>query len=64
VAGAFAAAPDSLQELAGAHVILIDDVLTTGATAAECARALAAAGACCISLVTFARALDARLIQT
>lgn len=64
VAGAFAAAPGWLHELAGAHVILVDDVLTTGATAAECARALAATGACCISLVTFARALDARLIQT
>ena len=62
VAGAFAAvAPD---ELADAHVMLIDDVLTTGATAGECARTLAGAGACCVTLVTFARALDARLIHT
>jgi ComF family protein len=42
------------------HVILVDDVLTTGATAAECARALAAAGACCVRLITFARAFDMR----
>jgi len=35
-------------------------VLTTGATAAECARVLAGAGACCIRLVTFARAFDIR----
>jgi ComF family protein len=56
VAGAFVA-DDSV---AGAHVLLVDDVLTTGATAAECARVLADAGACCIRLVTFARAFDIR----
>jgi len=64
VAGAFAVAAAGAARLFGAHVILVDDVLTTGATAAECARALSAAGVCCIRLVTFARALDARrLIQ-
>lgn len=41
------------------HVLLIDDVLTTGATAVECAMTLARAGARCITIVTFARALDA-----
>jgi len=65
VAGAFTAAAGFAERLPGAHVILIDDVLTTGATAAECTRALSAAGACCIRLLTFARALDARrLIHT
>ncbi|HSJ13439.1 MAG TPA: double zinc ribbon domain-containing protein [Longimicrobiales bacterium] len=63
VAGAFTPAV-AIAGLSGAHIALIDDVLTTGATAGECARALAAAGACCITLVTFARALDARLIHT
>jgi ComF family protein len=49
----------------GAHIVLVDDVLTTGATAAECVQVLAAAGACCVSIMTFARALDARrLLQT
>jgi ComF family protein len=56
VAGAFAPGDD----VTGQHVILVDDVLTTGATAAECARTLAAAGACCIRLITFARAFDMR----
>jgi predicted amidophosphoribosyltransferase len=64
VAGAFAPVPEAAALLSGAHVIVIDDVLTTGATAGECARTLADAGVCCITLVTFARALDARLIQT
>ena len=56
VAGAFAAR----ERIAGLHVILVDDVLTTGATAAECARVLDDAGACCIRLLTFARAFDMR----
>jgi ComF family protein len=63
VAGAFAVAPEAAAMLPDAHVVVVDDVLTTGATAGECARTLAAAGACCITLVTFARALDARLIH-
>ena len=37
-------------------VLLVDDVLTTGATAAECASALVAAGAASVTVATFARA--------
>ena len=59
VAGAFQLAPQR-PALNGEHLLLIDDVLTTGATSAECARTLVAGGARCVSVVTFARALDAR----
>ncbi|MGD9935028.1 MAG: ComF family protein [Dehalococcoidia bacterium] len=44
------------ERLAGARVALIDDVLTTGATANECARVLKDFGASQVIAVTFARA--------
>ncbi|MBA2571633.1 MAG: ComF family protein [Gemmatimonadetes bacterium] len=55
VAGAFA--PAAGVSLAGEHVLLVDDVWTTGATALACADALFSARARAVSVLTFARAL-------
>jgi ComF family protein len=56
VRGAFAPSP-SQGDLAGARVLLVDDVLTTGSTASEAAVTLASMGAARVTLVAFARAL-------
>lgn len=56
VSGAFAVGADAGARLRGAHVVLVDDIITTGATLSACAAALFAGGARIISLVTFGRA--------
>lgn len=56
VAGAFGLVTGSEPEIAGKHLLLVDDVLTTGATATACARVLIDGGARCVSVLTFARA--------
>ncbi len=58
VAGAFALSPEfDPAQLSGETVVLIDDVLTTGATLGACAGVLAAAGAGSICIATLARDL-------
>lgn len=64
VAGAFRVTRGNEDRIQGEHLLLVDDVLTTGATAIECTRALVGAGARCVSVITFARALDARRLTT
>jgi ComF family protein len=60
VRGAFSVVPTRIGAVRGKHVLLVDDVLTTGATAAEAAGTLERAGADGVSLLTFARALPDR----
>lgn len=57
VAGAFRASSNAAETIAAKHVLLVDDVWTTGATALSCADALLDAGARAVSVSTFARAL-------
>ncbi len=52
VQGAFRAAS---KAVADRHVLLMDDVMTTGATASECARVLKRAGAAKVSVLTLVR---------
>ena len=49
----FAIAPRFEDAVAGKHVCLVDDVVTTGSTADACARVLKAAGAAKVSVLCF-----------
>ncbi|MDQ7850749.1 MAG: phosphoribosyltransferase family protein [Armatimonadota bacterium] len=56
VAGAFSVPATGAGMVRGRAVLLVDDVMTSGATAAECAAALRRAGAGRVAVVTLARA--------
>jgi ComF family protein len=59
VARAFEVPERQKASIDGRRILLIDDVLTTGATAEACARALLKAGAAAVDLATVARVRDA-----
>lgn len=55
VEGAFRVDPKRLDRLAGRRVVLIDDVLTTGATVSAAAKVLKRAGVSHVDVLSFAR---------
>jgi ComF family protein len=55
MAGVIAVRPGRAGRIAGRRILLIDDVLTTGATTNACARALLAAGARDVDVLALAR---------
>ena len=60
VAGAFEPFPGTSSRLKGRRAIIVDDVITTGATVAAVTRALKAGGATGIDVLSFARVVIGR----
>jgi ComF family protein len=61
VQGAFDVRPG--REVKGRHIILVDDVYTSGSTAAACARLLRRKGAASVELLTWARVVRPTTIR-
>ena len=58
VQGAFRVPADRKVTVAGRRLVLLDDVLTSGATVDGCARALLRAGAANVDVLVFARVAE------
>lgn len=59
IAGAIGVHPRRKHRMAGRHVLLVDDVLTSGATLASAAEACLAGGAAEVSVLALARVAKA-----
>lgn len=64
VAGAFAVLHGRHAHISNANIVLIDDVITTGATAGACARALKKASAARVDVLSLALVTDGILVAT
>ncbi len=63
LAGAFALAPEAREALKGRHVVLVDDVYTSGATTRACARLLLRGGAARVTVLCWARVVGDQTID-
>jgi len=63
VAGAFGVRHGARDRVAGRNVVIVDDVITTGATVGACARVLRAAGAARIDVLAAAMVADPRRVD-
>lgn len=61
VSGSLRVRPSRLKRVAGRTVLLVDDVMTSGATANACAQALTQAGALAVDVLVAARVPDPQL---
>lgn len=55
---AFEVPPDAVAVIDGRNVVVVDDVITTGATVNACAKALKRAGAASVDVIAVAMALE------
>ena len=58
VAGAFKIDPAGATKVKGKRVVVIDDAITTGATAEDCARVLKRAKAARVDVLALARVVE------
>ena len=58
IQGAFRVPPDGKADVVGRRLVLVDDVLTSGATVEGCAKALLRAGARNVDVLVFARVAE------
>jgi predicted amidophosphoribosyltransferase len=58
VSGAFRVDKDKAPQVKGKKLLVVDDVITTGATAEACARVLKRAGAARVDVLALARVVE------